>query len=225
MRFALITRKKDIRIKRYIPSSPHLLSGRRWAGKNIGLLGGSFNPPHNGHMHIAIAALRRYRLDSIWWMVSPQNPLKTKSTSFAKRFAMTQKFANHPRMVASDIETHMNTRYSLETVEKLQRHFPRTRFFWIAGMDNAFIFHRWDRWQFLLKKIPFLFFNRPPNRMAINANAIRMSRGIPAFYDRHSKDILTKRNGVAWSLTGKTRNISSTALRHKKFSSFLRNKL
>lgn len=211
--------------KRHTPPSPHLLSGRRWAGKKVGLLGGSFNPPHHGHMHIALAALRSYKLDSVWWMVSPQNPLKSRSNSFANRFAMTRDFVHHPRMIASDIETKMGTRYSLETVEKLQKHFPKTRFFWVAGMDNALIFHKWDGWRGLIKKIPFLFFNRPPNRMALSNNAIRMNRGVPHFYGRYSRNIVNHRNGVAWSLTGKTRNISSSALRHKKFSGFLRNKL
>jgi len=190
--------------------SPHLYSSRRWTGMKIGLLGGSFNPPHKGHMHIALSALRKHNLDAIWWLVSPQNPLKEKHTSFDKRFEMTRRFVRHPRMVVTDIETRLKTRYSFQTVVALQRRFPKTNFVWIAGMDNARIFHRWDHWHGLLKRIPFIFFNRPPNRMAISNNMIRLYKG--------------KKN-VTWSLSGKTRNISSTAIRNKKFVPFFKNKV
>lgn len=222
----MLPRLKKSHIHRYTLPTPHPLSGRRWAGLRIGLLGGSFNPPHKGHMHIALAALRRYKLDAIWWMVSPQNPLKlTQSSAFNKRYIMTRRFVNHPKMVATDIETRINTRYSLETVERLQHRFTKTRFYWIAGMDNALIFHRWDGWQRLLKKIPFLFFNRPPNRMAVNNNAVRMRNGTKHYFGHRSCRILNTKSGVVWNLTGKTRNISSTALRHKKFGSFFGNNI
>lgn len=189
---------------------PHLYSSHRWTGKRIGLLGGSFNPPHEGHMHIALAALRRHKLDAVWWMVSPQNPLKQRHTGFAKRFEMTRNFVHHPQMVVTDIETKLNTRYSFQTVKALQRRFPKTEFVWIAGMDNALIFHRWDRWKALLRSMPFIFFNRPPNGMAMSNNVIRLYKG--------------KKN-VKWSLCGKTRNISSTALRNKKSVFFFKNKV
>jgi len=190
--------------------NPHPLSARRWTGMRIGILGGSFNPPHKGHMHIALAALRQYQFDAIWWMVSPQNPLKSKSHNFQKRLDLTRRFVRHPRMIATDIEYHLNTAYSFQTVQKLQKHFPNTRFTWIAGMDNARIFHRWDQWQLLLRRIPFIFFNRPPNRMALSANIIRLYRG-----QKH----------IRWSLRGKTRNISSTALRKNKISRFFKSGL
>ena len=190
--------------------SPKPLSPNQWNGLKIGLLGGSFNPPHKGHMHIALSALRRHNFDYIWWVVSPQNPLKERHTSFQKRYDMTRKFVRHPKMVITDIEARLNTQYSYQTVTALQKYFPRTQFVWIAGMDNALIFHRWDHWRALLKKIPFIFFNRPPNNMALSGNIIRLYKG--------SKN-------VKWSLSGKTRNISSTALRQKKIAPFFRNKV
>ncbi len=194
-------------IKKFKSPSPHLWSSRRWTGKKIGLLGGSFNPPHKGHMHIAQTALRRHKFHAVWWMVSPQNPLKSGTNNFQKRFAMTKKFVRHPRMIATDIETKLNTNYSFQTVIELQKRFPKTQFTWIAGMDNARIFHRWDQWQLLLRRIPFIFFNRPPNKMALNSNIIRLYRG---------------QKNVRWSLKGKTRNISSTALRQNKFARFFK---
>lgn len=187
--------------------SPHTLSARRWAGMNVGLLGGSFNPPHAGHLHIASTALRQHSLDAVWWMVSPQNPLKPQSNNFKKRYEMTRKFVRHPNMIVTDIETQLNTRYSFQTVAKLQKRFPKTRFTWIAGMDNACIFHKWDRWRDLIRAIPFIFFNRPPNGMALTTNAIRLYKG---------------QKNVRFSLHGKTRNISSTALRKNKFARFFK---
>lgn len=182
------------------PLSPHLLSSRRWQGKRIGLLGGSFNPPHKGHMHIAQSALNRHKFHAIWWMVSPQNPLKSRTNNFSKRFAMTKKYLRHPKMIATDIETQINTAYSYQTVQALRKRFPKTQFTWIAGMDNARIFHRWDKWQSLLKSIPFIFFNRPPSKMTFNSNVIRLYKG---------------QKSVKWVLKGKTRNISSTAIRNQ----------
>jgi nicotinate-nucleotide adenylyltransferase len=197
--------------KKFQSPSPHLRSSRRWNGMKIGLLGGSFNPPHKGHMHIAQTALRQHGFHAIWWMVSPQNPLKSSTNNFAKRMMMTQKhLRNQPRMIATDIETQLDTQYSYHTVTKLQKHFPSTKFTWIAGMDNARIFHRWDYWRALLKKIPFIFFNRPPNSMAMNTNAIRLYRG---------------QKNVKWSLQGKTRNISSTSLRQNRIARFFKSKL
>ena len=193
-------------MQRNLPPSPHLFSSRRWKGLKVGLLGGSFNPPHAGHMHIALSAMRYHKLHAVWWMVSPQNPLKRKSNNFEKRLQMTRNFICHqPKMLATNIETQVGSRYSLQTVRALKARFPQTRFIWIAGMDNATLFHRWDGWRNLLRIIPFAFFNRPPLMMAVNTNAIRMYRG--------KKD-------VQWHLKGKTRNISSTALRHKKIARF-----
>ncbi len=184
---------------------------RRWNNLNIGLLGGSFNPPHAGHMHIAMSALRRYNFHAIWWLVSPQNPLKSKKDNFKNRLHMTKRFiSKQPKMVASDIETQLNVQYSYQTVERLQKRYPKTQFTWIAGMDNATIFHRWDKWRDLLKRIPFIFFNRPPNNMALNNNAIRMVKG---------------QKNVKWNLTGKTRNISSTLLRQKRIAHFLKSRI
>ena len=152
-------------------------------------------------MHVAQTALKQYKFHAIWWMVSPQNPLKSKHNSFQKRYAMTKKFVRHPKMIVTDIETQIRTQYSYETVAKLQSRFPKTKFIWIAGMDNARIFHKWDRWRDLLHKIPFIFFNRPPNGMALSTNAVRLYHG---------------QKNVRWNMRGKTRNISSTALRQNR---------
>lgn len=191
-------------MKRYPPTP---LSQKRWKNKSIGLLGGSFNPPHHGHMHIALAALKKYKFNAIWWLVSPQNPLKEKSTPFQKRLQMTQKFVDHPKMLACDIETHFNIKYTQQTVLKLKKHFSKTQFHWIAGMDNTKSFHHWQGWKTLLADIPFTFMNRPPNGMALKHYPIKMYKG---------------QKNVSYIMTGKTLKISSTEIRKEGFASWLK---
>jgi nicotinate-nucleotide adenylyltransferase len=199
-----------LKSKKHLPS-PHILGARRWTGMRIGLLGGSFNPPHSGHMHIAQTALRQYGFHAIWWMVSPQNPLKSRRNNFKSRMAMTARhLQSQPKMVATDIERQLNTQYSFQTIDRLQKRFPKTQFTWIAGMDNARIFHRWDKWRNLLSRVPFIFFNRPPNSMALSNNAVRMAHG---------------QKNVRWNLKGKTRNISSTHLRKNRIAHFIKSRV
>lgn len=144
--------------------SPTLKDGAFWAGKKIGLLGGSFNPAHKGHKHIALLALEHYGLDAIWWLVTPQNPLKDTAdmAPYDERFASVEQIiAGHPDMVATHLERDLGTTYTYETVKGLIQHFPQTNFMFICGMDNALIFHKWDRWQDLLDLIPITFIDRP----------------------------------------------------------------
>lgn len=194
-------------LKKHLPSSPHRYSHSRWRGMRIGLLGGSFNPPHTGHMHIALAALRRYKLHAIWWLVSPQNPLKDPKNNFKKRLKMTNTFVSHPKMHVSGIERDFKIQYSLQTIKKLNTYFSTTQFHWIAGMDNANYFHQWNGWKQFLNQIPITFFNRPPQTMAIHTNKIKLFKG-------------TK--NAHFQLTGRTRNISSTEIRNKTFASRLK---
>src|SRR5688572_4122884 len=100
-------------------------------GLRIGLLGGSFNPPHDGHVHVSEAALRKLRLDYVWWLVSPQNPLKSSRgmASFAKRLEAASRYAaTHPRVVATGIEAVLGTRFTIDTLRELKRHFPQVHF-------------------------------------------------------------------------------------------------
>lgn len=143
---------------------PTLNDSNAWAGKKVGLLGGSFNPAHKGHKHIALLALDYYGLDAIWWLVTPQNPLKDTDDMgpYDERFASAEKIIDgHPDMIATHLERDLGTTYTYETVKGLKQHFPQTEFMFICGMDNALIFHKWDRWRDLLDLIPFTFIDRP----------------------------------------------------------------
>ena len=117
--------------------------------RRIGLLGGSFNPAHEGHLHVSQEALKRLRLDGVWWLVSPQNPLKTRvgMASFADRLAGARDLLRgHPRIAASGIEARLGTRYTVDTLDRLV---TRTgcRFVWLIGADNLAQLPRWRRWR------------------------------------------------------------------------------
>jgi len=143
----------------------------------IGLLGGSFNPAHSGHLYVSETALRRLGLDSVWWLVSPGNPLKdTRSVApLAKRIEGAAKLAAHePRIHVSALEASLGTRYTVDTVTALQRRFPHVQFVWLMGSDNLAQFSRWRRWQELARKIPIAVVQRPGSILAsLNAPLIR----------------------------------------------------
>lgn len=140
--------------------SPALGDRRR---RRVGLLGGSFNPAHHGHLHISREALRRLRLDEIWWLVSPQNPLKPVSgmAPLADRVAAAAAIARDKRIKVTDIETRLGTRYTADTLRVLKRRFPRTRFVWLMGADNLAQIRRWARWQHIFHTVPIAVFARP----------------------------------------------------------------
>jgi nicotinate-nucleotide adenylyltransferase len=145
-------------------------------GLRIGLFGGSFNPAHSGHLYVSLTALRRLKLDYVWWLVSPGNPLKATSgaADFARRFASAQKIACHPRLIVSDIERQLGTRYTMDTVKKLLRRFPQVQFVWLMGSDNLENFHLWRDWQKLALSLPLGVVQRPGSIMAaVHAAPIR----------------------------------------------------
>lgn len=134
-----------------------------WSGLKIGLLGGSFNPAHAGHRHISLMAMRRLGLDWVWWLVSPQNPLKPTAgmAPMAERFASARKAARHPRIYVSDLETRLGTQYTADTLRELTRRYPRTRFVWLMGADNLAMFTKWQNWQSIMRAVPIAVIDRP----------------------------------------------------------------
>jgi nicotinate-nucleotide adenylyltransferase len=134
-----------------------------WAGKRVGLLGGSFNPAHAGHVHISRTALKRLKLDAVWWLVSPQNPLKsaTDMAPQAMRLEMARTVERHPRIIATDIETQLGTRYTIDTLMALTGLFAQTRFVWLMGADSLAGFHRWKDWADIARLLPIAVLLRP----------------------------------------------------------------
>ena len=134
------------------------------AGQRIGLLGGSFNPAHRGHVLVSLAALRLLALDRVVWLVSPQNPLKTKDglADYEARVKSAEAMtAGHPRLFVSRFEAELNLRYSADTVAALKRARPTTHFVFMMGADNLVSFARWKNWVELFRAVPIAVFARP----------------------------------------------------------------
>lgn len=135
-------------------------------GETIGLLGGSFDPPHAGHVHISKAALKRFRLDRVWWMVSPGNPLKERGPApLDQRMEAARAMIRHPRIEVTDIEARLGTRYTADTIRAITGMFPHVRFVWLMGADNLAQFHLWQDWEEILYSVPMGVLARPGERM------------------------------------------------------------
>ncbi len=145
----------------------------------IGLLGGSFNPAHAGHRHVSLVALERLELDEVWWLVSPQNPLKLAAdmAPLGQRLARARQAAEHPRIRITGIERQLGTRYTVDTLRELRRRFPRARFVWLMGADNLGQIVKWRRWQEIFHRVPVAIFARPkyPLNPLANPAARRMA--------------------------------------------------
>ena len=132
--------------------------------RRIGLLGGSFNPAHAGHLHISLEALKRLKLDEVWWLVSPQNPLKKASdlAAYDVRFQTAQALAQHPRIRVCDIEATHGLHYTIATIRFLQAHHHNHQFVWLMGADNLAQFHRWRNWREIARRVPIAILDRAP---------------------------------------------------------------
>ncbi|WP_231592491.1 nicotinate-nucleotide adenylyltransferase [Pelagovum pacificum] len=137
------------------------------AGQVIGLLGGSFDPPHEGHVHISRTALRRFGLDQVWWLVSPGNPLKAKGPApLERRLAASREIMRHPSVQVTDLEARLGTRYTAETLERLRALYPGVRFVWLMGADNLAQLHRWQDWEEIMLSVPVGVLARPGQRIS-----------------------------------------------------------
>lgn len=149
----------------------------------IGLMGGSFDPPHSGHVHVIATAKRAVGLDRVWVLVSPGNPLKRTQTALVDRLAAARRRLGGPRIAVSDIESRLGTRYTIDLILALKRQAPRARFVWIIGGDNLRDFHRWKEWREIAKLVPIVVIARPGaspkaglSRFARQFGAQRMSQ-------------------------------------------------
>ena len=132
-------------------------------GMKVGLYGGSFNPAHEGHAHVAETAKRRLGLDRVIWLVSPQNPLKGRheTAGLAERMAGARELAEGPGMIVSDAETLLGSAYTIDVVRALKARFPRVKFVWIMGADSLATFHHWRGWTQIMQEIPVAVVSRP----------------------------------------------------------------
>ena len=170
-----------------------------YPGMKVGLFGGSFDPAHEGHAHVAETALKRLGLDRVWWLVSPQNPLKQKSSPFAQRMQSARARARGPRMVVTDLEQRLECRFTYATLRQLKRLYPGVAFFLIMGADNLANFRKWRNWREVAAAVPVVVVSRP----GAGANLrVRAPRGWIHLNARHHTDSSTalraaKRRAVA----------------------------
>lgn len=184
----------------------------------VGLFGGSFNPAHEGHAHVAETAKRRLKLDKVIWLVSPQNPLKPKheTADLAERMAGARAIASERGMVVSDAETRIAAQYTIDTVRALKARYPRVQFVWIMGADSLASFHRWRGWTQIMREIPVAVVSRP--WIALKARFSPAARRFARFRRPSSQAaLLPAMKPPAWVfLRGPFNFLSSTALRERR---------
>ncbi len=185
------------------------------AGMRIGLLGGSFNPPHAGHRLISLTALKRLALDQVWWIVTPGNPLKKHGAPapLASRIGLSRQASRHPRIKVTAFEASIGTAYTERTLRFLRRRFPGVQFVWLMGADNLASFHRWKEWQAIFRLMPIAVEDRPGWRhKALSSPATgRFGRFRIREADAAALPALAP---PAWCyLSGPLSKLSSTALR------------
>ena len=184
-------------------------------GLRVGLLGGSFNPAHEGHAHVAETAMQRLGLDRVIWLVSPQNPLKDASETapLADRMASAREFARSPAMVVSDFESRVGCRWTVDTLRAITARHPGVKFVWLMGSDNLATFHRWRGWTDIAAAMPMAVVARPGSQL--QARTAQAARRYAAFrVPQEQARLLPDTPAPAWTyLTAPLNRASSTEIR------------
>lgn len=154
-------------MNRCLYPQPTLSNASAYRNLRVGLFGGSFNPAHAAHQQLARRALEVLAIDVVWWLVSPQNPLKSTDdmAPLAARIASAEKQIVAPRMLVTDLETQLGTQYTADTIAQIKKHFPMTHFTWMMGADSFRNFHHWERWREIAAMVPMAIFARPPQQI------------------------------------------------------------
>lgn len=186
-------------------------------GMAIGLFGGSFNPPHEGHLLVAETAMRKLGLDQLWWMVTPGNPLKSHKelAPLSERIAACEEMIDDPRIKVTAFEKTLGTSYTAKTLSKVKERNPHANFVWIMGADNLQSFHKWQNWREIANEFPMAVIDRPGATLAFlsskTAQALHFAR-----VDEDDSRTLPRRKAPAWVfLHGPRSTLSSTALRNR----------
>lgn len=187
------------------------------SGMTIGLFGGSFNPPHAGHLNASKQALIRLGLHQVWWMVTPGNPLKDHSelAPLRARVQAAQNLAHNPRIVVTALETLLTTSYTAASIQAILERYPAVRFVWLMGADNLAQFHQWHRWQDIAMQIPMAIIDRPASHyQALSSPA---AHKLSAWrLDEIDAPLLSNLPPPAWVyLHGPLSYLSSSAIRDK----------
>ncbi|MCL6709034.1 nicotinate-nucleotide adenylyltransferase [Pseudomonas sp. R2.Fl] len=184
-------------------------------GMVVGLFGGSFNPPHAGHALVAETALRKLRLDQLWWIVTPGNPLKNHSglAPLETRLKLSERLVADPRIKVTAFEKRLGTSYTASTLDHVKARNPHVRFIWVMGADNLKSFHQWQRWHHIATTFPIAVIDRPGSTLSYLSS--KMARTFDfARIDEEDAGVLWKKKAPAWTfIHGPRSPLSSTALR------------
>lgn len=198
------------KLSRDIAQLPHSEPGMR-----IGLFGGSFNPPHAGHQLVARQVLKRLRLDAVWWLVSPGNPLKDHKdlAPLSQRVAAARKLITSPRIQVTGFEAAHGFRFSYDTLRYLKTRLPGRRLVWIMGADNLASFHHWEHWRKIAHMVPMAIYVRPGSQR--HATASPAATALARFrLDEDDASLLPDCSAPAWVyLHGIMSGLSSSAIR------------
>lgn len=188
--------------------------GTAYPGQVIGLLGGSFDPPHEGHVHITRQALTRFGLDRVWWLVSPGNPLKAHGPApLADRMAAARQIMQHPRVEISDFEARAGTRYTAETLKALIKTYPGVHFVWLMGADNLIQLPQWQDWHDIMMSVPVGILARPGDRSQARHSKAAQIYQRARIRGRASR-LLARAEAPAWCFVNvPMSDASSTAIR------------
>lgn len=183
-------------------------------GLRIGILGGSFDPAHAGHVLISKVALRRLHLDRVWWLVSPGNPLKAQGPGpLPHRMAAARRLIHDPRIIVTDIEARLGLRMTADTLAALARLYPGVDFVWLMGSDNMVQFHHWDRWRRIAADVPIAVMARPGSRLAARQSVAATTLRAFRLPETRAAELVT-RPTPAWVLLNLPMSgLSSTKLR------------
>ena len=185
-------------------------------GMQVGLFGGSFNPPHAGHALVAEIALRRLALDQLWWIVTPGNPLKTtrELAPLAERIQLSEKAAQDPRIKVTAFEAAHHVRYTADTLALVHAKNPGVDFVWIMGADSLRDFHRWQRWRQIMLTFPIAVIDRPGATLAFLSSVVAKTFDY-ARIDENDAPRLARMKAPAWTFIHGPRSVlSSTAIRN-----------
>jgi nicotinate-nucleotide adenylyltransferase len=187
-------------------------------GQKIALLGGSFNPAHSGHVQISEIALKRLNLDYVLWLVSPKNPIKNYENliPIEQRVEKARSIISNKKILVTDIESKINTKYTIDTLKYLTTRYAGRKFVWLMGADNLTNFHLWKSWKEIAKIMPIVIIDRPESSLkalaSLAANYLKQYR-----LDEEDSNYLIYKKAPAWIFIHDQLNgISSTEIRNKK---------
>jgi len=185
-------------------------------GQVVGLFGGSFDPPHQGHVHVTLEAMKAFGLDRVWWLVSPGNPLKSRGPApIDQRVEAARSIMRHPKVKVTDIEDLTGIRATADTLAALRRLYPQVRFVWLMGADNLAQFHKWKDWRLIMDTVPVGVVARPGDRISA-----RMSPAARVYakyrIDGTARHLLGRADAPAWCFVNVPMvDVSSTQIRSK----------